>query len=169
MTPHSPNRLPQLGALVLSDVTSARAGSTPATVLVVVTRRIGDVLLATPVFRSLKRAWPQTRIDALVFAGSVGGGFVFPEFLPAYDGVASLCNLVNPERIVVGGSIGAAGEVLLEPLRDSVRRRAIPSAAQDVEIVSASLGERAELLGAVALVFQGAGSAAVPVQSSLVP
>ena len=79
--------------------------------------------------------------------------------------VASLVNLVNPERIVVGGSIGSAGEVLLEPLRDSVRRRAIPSAAQDVEIVSASLGERAELLGAVALVLQGAGSAVATVQS----
>jgi mannose-1-phosphate guanylyltransferase/phosphomannomutase len=33
--------------------------------------------------------------DNVVFAGSVGGGFVFPEFLPAYDGVASLCNLLE--------------------------------------------------------------------------
>ena len=68
--------------------------------------------------------------------------------------VANLCNLVNPERIIVGGSIGAAGEVLLEPLRESVSRRAIPTAAQDVEIVSGSLGARAELLGAIALVLQ---------------
>ena len=41
----------------------------PRRVLVIVTRRIGDVLLATPVVRSLKRAWPQSEIDALVFAG----------------------------------------------------------------------------------------------------
>ncbi len=33
--------------------------------------------------------------DEVVFAGSVGGGFVFPEFLPAYDGVASLCKLLE--------------------------------------------------------------------------
>jgi mannose-1-phosphate guanylyltransferase / phosphomannomutase len=33
--------------------------------------------------------------NGVVFAGSVGGGFVFPEFLPAYDGVASLCNLLQ--------------------------------------------------------------------------
>ena len=33
--------------------------------------------------------------DNVVFAGSVGGGFVFPDFLPAYDGVASLCNLLE--------------------------------------------------------------------------
>ncbi len=42
----------------------------PASVLVIVTRRIGDVLLATPLIRSLRRAWPGARIDALVFAGT---------------------------------------------------------------------------------------------------
>jgi mannose-1-phosphate guanylyltransferase/phosphomannomutase len=33
--------------------------------------------------------------DGVIFAGSVGGGFVFPDFLPAYDGVASLCKLLE--------------------------------------------------------------------------
>jgi mannose-1-phosphate guanylyltransferase / phosphomannomutase len=33
--------------------------------------------------------------DGVVFAGSVGGGFVFPEFAPAYDAVASLCKLLE--------------------------------------------------------------------------
>ena len=31
----------------------------------------------------------------MVFAGAVGGGYVFPEFLPAYDAVASLCKLLE--------------------------------------------------------------------------
>ncbi|HET7158966.1 MAG TPA: glycosyltransferase family 9 protein [Burkholderiales bacterium] len=44
----------------------------PRSILIVVTRRIGDVLLATPVVRSLKRAWPGTPIDLLVFAGTDG-------------------------------------------------------------------------------------------------
>ena len=73
--------------------------------------------------------------------------------------VANLCNLVNPERIVVGGSMGHAGDLLLDPLRESVRLRAIPSAAEDVEIVPGELGERAELLGAVALVLKEASLA----------
>jgi len=33
--------------------------------------------------------------DAVIFAGSIGGGFVFPDFLPAYDGVTSLCKLLE--------------------------------------------------------------------------
>jgi mannose-1-phosphate guanylyltransferase / phosphomannomutase len=33
--------------------------------------------------------------DGVVFAGAVGGGYVFPDFLPAYDAVASLCKLLG--------------------------------------------------------------------------
>ena len=73
--------------------------------------------------------------------------------------VADLCNLINPERIVVGGSMAVAGDVLLDPLREAVGLRAIPSAAEDVEIVPGELGGRAELLGAVALVLHEAGPA----------
>lgn len=45
-------------------------GGPPCDALIVVTRRIGDVLLATPLIRSLKRSWPDTAIDALVFDGT---------------------------------------------------------------------------------------------------
>jgi heptosyltransferase III len=41
-------------------------------VLVVALRRLGDVLLTTPLIRSVKRALPQASIDALVFAGTEG-------------------------------------------------------------------------------------------------
>jgi predicted NBD/HSP70 family sugar kinase len=78
------------------------------------------------------------------------------------NALANLCNLLNPERVVVGGSLGAAGDLLLEPMREAVARRAIPSAAEDVQILGGVLGERAEMLGAVALVlYEGAGAAAL--------
>lgn len=41
-------------------------------VLVVCTRRIGDVLLATPVVRSIKTAYPEAAVDMLVFEGTQG-------------------------------------------------------------------------------------------------
>jgi heptosyltransferase-3 len=44
----------------------------PRSVLIIVTRRIGDVLLATPLIRSVKQAWPQAMLDVLVFEGTQG-------------------------------------------------------------------------------------------------
>ena len=44
----------------------------PGRIVVVVTRRIGDVLLTVPLVRSLKCAWPSARIDMLVFKGTEG-------------------------------------------------------------------------------------------------
>src|SRR4051794_270373 len=73
---------------------------------------------------------------------------------------ATLCNLFNPQRIAVGGSMGVAGDLLLNPMRESLELRAIPSAAADAEIVQAELGERAELLGVLALVLDRASELA---------
>jgi predicted NBD/HSP70 family sugar kinase len=67
--------------------------------------------------------------------------------------VANLCNIVNPECVVIGGDMALAGDVLLDPVREVVERTAIPSAATDAEIVAGVLGERAEMLGALALVM----------------
>src|SRR5439155_8229572 len=75
---------------------------------------------------------------------------------------ATLCNLFNPERIVVGGDLAAAGEALIAPLRAAIERSAIQSAADDVEIVASTLGERAEVLGATALALHDAPLSAGP-------
>jgi len=67
--------------------------------------------------------------------------------------VAGLCNQLNPARVVVGGRLADAGELLLAPMRESVRRYAIPAATEDAQLVRGALGERAELLGALILVI----------------
>ncbi|HYW22611.1 MAG TPA: ROK family transcriptional regulator [Terriglobales bacterium] len=70
--------------------------------------------------------------------------------------VANLCNLLNPGRVVVGGVLGLAGDLLLAPLRDSFLRYAVRAAAESVEIVPGQLGERAEVLGALVLALSSA-------------
>jgi predicted NBD/HSP70 family sugar kinase len=67
--------------------------------------------------------------------------------------VAGLVNLFSPEMVVIGGDLGEAGDLLLDPLREAVRRNALPAAAEDLKVVAGELGERANLLGALALVL----------------
>ncbi|MCF3105192.1 ROK family transcriptional regulator [Streptomyces roseoverticillatus] len=73
------------------------------------------------------------------------------------SGVANLCNLLNPRRVVLGGDLAPSGELVLAPIRESVSRYAIPSAARQLEVVPGALGGRAEVLGALALVLSEMG------------
>jgi predicted NBD/HSP70 family sugar kinase len=66
-------------------------------------------------------------------------------------GVASLCNVINPRCVIIGGDLSAADELIINPLRESVSRYAIPSAARQLHVVTGTLGDRAEALGALAL------------------
>jgi predicted NBD/HSP70 family sugar kinase len=77
--------------------------------------------------------------------------------------VANLVNLLNPSRVVVGGEMAACGDVLLEPLQQECARHAINSASDDVEIHLGPLGDRAQVLGALALVLQDAETFSTPV------
>ncbi|MFG3497252.1 ROK family protein [Streptomyces sp. NPDC047928] len=73
------------------------------------------------------------------------------------SGVANLCNLLNPSRVVLGGDLAEAGELVLAPIRESVSRYAIPSAARQLSVAPGALGGRAEVLGALALVLSEMG------------
>ncbi|WP_109510394.1 ROK family protein [Nocardioides speluncae] len=64
--------------------------------------------------------------------------------------LADLCNVLNPERIVIGGTLGAS-TTLITGVREAVDRHAQPSASAAVTVVGSQLGERAEVMGALAL------------------
>jgi predicted NBD/HSP70 family sugar kinase len=67
--------------------------------------------------------------------------------------LGNLCNVINPERVIIGGDLSAAGDVLLAPITESISRYAIPSAAAEVGVVAGQLGRRAEVMGALALIL----------------
>ena len=68
-------------------------------------------------------------------------------------GLVNLVDIVSPTRIVVGGGIGQAGELLLEPARAVVRERCFPPRNRLVEIVPSELGDLSGAYGAAAMVF----------------
>lgn len=68
--------------------------------------------------------------------------------------LGSLVNIVNPQRVIVGGELGLAGEVLLEPMRRALRRCAVSPAVQSMDIVRCGLDDRSEVLGAVAVILR---------------
>lgn len=63
-------------------------------------------------------------------------------------GIANIISLINPEIIILGGSVGAQGDLLLAQVREVVRRWAQPASASSVMITSSQLGADAGLLGA---------------------
>jgi glucokinase len=63
-------------------------------------------------------------------------------------GIANLIIVVNPERVVLGGGVSAAGELLLGPIRDEIRRRVHVTSWEVVEVVVAELGTFAGAIGA---------------------
>lgn len=64
--------------------------------------------------------------------------------------LADLCNSLNPEMVVVGGSLGASAG-LRDGIRAAVDRYAQPDTAAAVRVAPAELGARAELVGALTL------------------
>jgi predicted NBD/HSP70 family sugar kinase len=91
---------------------------------------------------------------ALIEAGDPGARRVVGDAGRAIGRVlADHCNVINPAAIIVGGDLSAAGAPLLDGIRESVDRYAQPAIAQAVEIVPGALGERAEVLGALAAII----------------
>jgi glucokinase len=66
-------------------------------------------------------------------------------------GLASLANIFDPERIIIGGGVAKAGDLLLEPARAMLRERAMKVPAERVLVVPAALGNQASVAGAALL------------------
>lgn len=69
------------------------------------------------------------------------------------DFLGGICNLLNPEMIVIGGGVAGAGKFLFTPLRKAVARHAFKPATKYLRIVPAKFGADAGIIGAAALAF----------------
>jgi glucokinase len=69
--------------------------------------------------------------------------------------LSSFVNIFNPDVVVIGGGVIAAGELLLAPARAEMARRALPPSRGEVRIVAARFGVEAGMIGAAELAFEG--------------
>ena len=65
---------------------------------------------------------------------------------------ANLVNILNPEAIVLGGGVSNAGELIFGPIRETIQRRAMIVPRKTVQVVRATLGHDAGIIGASLLV-----------------
>ncbi len=63
-------------------------------------------------------------------------------------GIANMIVAITPDRVVIGGGIAAAADLLLPEIRSEVRRRVFMTSVDEVEIVTAELGTWAGAIGA---------------------
>jgi predicted NBD/HSP70 family sugar kinase len=69
-------------------------------------------------------------------------------------GISNAINFLNPEVVVLGGSTVEVGEMVMAPLTQVAKKRALPGMAERVRIVKGELGEGAGAVGAAALVLR---------------
>ncbi len=69
-------------------------------------------------------------------------------------GIADMINIFNPELIVVGAGVSQAGDILLEPLKRTVKARALQLSSSMVDIKVSQLDDNAGALGAAIMVLE---------------
>jgi glucokinase len=70
------------------------------------------------------------------------------------SGLAGLVNTFDPELVVIGGGFAAAGDLLLEPAREVMRREVLKPMREEVRVVRAELGTSAGMIGAAMVAFE---------------
>ena len=63
-------------------------------------------------------------------------------------GIANMIAVISPDKVVLGGGVAAAADLLLEPIRAELRRRVFVTSLEQVDIVTAELGTWAGAMGA---------------------
>ncbi len=113
--------------------------------------------LATGSESRLREVQDPTAADVtrLVQEGDAVAGEVWRETVTYLGlGVAAIVTMLAPERVVIGGGVAMAGDLLFEPLRREVRHRVKLVAVESVPILPAALGQDVGILGAAAVALE---------------
>ncbi len=121
----------------------------------------------------LAREYPGSRLGRALIEGVEIGGHLVTELARDGDaaavealeligrrlgvGIGNLVNMLNPDVVVIGGGVVAAGELLLAPARAVVVERALSPSREHVRILPARFGAESGMVGAAVLALEGLG------------
>jgi glucokinase-like ROK family protein len=113
-----------------------------------------------PEYPGSSLAGREVTISAIEDAALIGDPLALKVVDEAADylgiAVASMLNLMNPAKVIIGGGLARLGEILLSPMRRSIGNRTLVGSIAPTEIVTGELGGRAVAIGAATLVLQSA-------------
>lgn len=72
------------------------------------------------------------------------------------EAMAAIVNLLDPGTILVGGEMATAGDLVLEPLRTSLRRHCLDPMSAQVRVAVSEFGEDASVIGAIEIALDNA-------------
>ena len=107
---------------------------------------------------SLKEHFPDGDLNAKLISDAAENGNELA--IAAYDragkyiglAIADLLHIFNPERVIIGGGVSRAGDLLFDPIRRSVKEHIISEVyLNNTEIVPSALGDDSGLMGALVL------------------
>ncbi|MCK9995077.1 MAG: ROK family protein [Candidatus Krumholzibacteria bacterium] len=96
-------------------------------------------------------------LNTLDLAGLAAGGDVAATEIFAEAGrrlgqaIGNIVNLLDPDRVIVGGGVAQAGDLILKPCREIVPGLILAEEARNVPVVIAELGPLAAAVGAACL------------------
>jgi predicted NBD/HSP70 family sugar kinase len=108
-------------------------------------------------YRERKGGSESVTLERVIELGRLGDAAALAVFEQAADalgrGIGNLVNLFNPQRIILGWSLGQACDLLQPTLLESLRRNCLPDPLEKLEIVPFTNGADDCMLGCVALVL----------------
>jgi predicted NBD/HSP70 family sugar kinase len=108
-----------------------------------------------------------TRLTTVDLAEAANAGDVIARPLVLESGrsigfaAATIVNLLNPDRLIIGGPLAEAGPLFFDAVREEARRHALPVPFGAVEICRTTLGSDARSIGAASLVLRRAADRVV--------
>jgi glucokinase len=119
---------------------------------------IGNRRIAARVRHVFGRDIPLEEVSRMAAAGNRKAAAIWEDAgVKLGLALTGVVNLLNPDRIVIGGGVANAGKVLFSKVVETILSRAMVVQAKEVRVFKAKLGNDAGMLGAAILVKQGSG------------